>query len=106
MNKKCCCFGHREVYKNISEKLNKEIENLIKNKGVTVFYVGGMGSFDQLFSSAVRLKKKSYPFIKLILVCPYLTQSLNKNKVWYEESYDNIIIPQELYGVYFKSAKF
>ena len=103
-NKMCCCFGHREVYKDISARLQEIIEDLIINKGVKTFYTGGMGQFDGKFSTAVRAMKRSHPDIELVLVCPYLTQELNRDKEWYEHNYDSILIPSELDGIHYKSA--
>jgi len=103
-NKICCCFGHREVYRDISVRLQEIIEDLIVNKGVKTFYTGGMGQFDGKFATTVRAMKRTYKDIELILVCPYLTQELNRDKEWYELNYDSILIPSELDGIHYKSA--
>lgn len=100
----CCGFGHREVFCNIESDLYKTIICLIENKQVAAFYTGGNGEFDVQFTSAVRRAKKRYPNIKLYLVKPYMLQSLNKDKDYYEDNFDDIIIPQELMGAHPKSA--
>ena len=103
-NKTCCCFGHREVYKDISARLHEIIKDLIINKGVKTFYTGGMGQFDGKFASAIRALQKSYPEIEIVLICPYLKQELNTYKEWYEHNYDSILIPSELDGIHYKAA--
>lgn len=40
----------------------------------------------------------------MICVKPYLTKELNDNKEFYYKTFDNIIIPEELTGTYYKSA--
>lgn len=76
--KACCGFGHRNVFENISGKLDKAVEEVI-TQGCEIFYTGAMGEFDRLFSSAVRKAKKIYPHIKLICVKPYFTAALHFN---------------------------
>lgn len=63
-----------------------------------------MGRFDGQFATAVRSMKKSYSDIELILVYPYLTQELNKDKELYKHNYDSILIPSELDGIHYKST--
>lgn len=103
-NKVCCCFGHREIWENVSPRLAATLENLIVNKGTQTFLTGGMGQFDELFSTVVRRKKLLYPKTELILVFPYLTRELTRNKVWYEQNFDSILIPSSLTGLHYKSA--
>ena len=100
----CCGFGHREIRQNIEARLAKEIESAIAEQGVTVFYTGGQGRFDALFASAVRTAKQKHSRIKLVLVKPYFSNELNTNKAYYEALFDDVIIPQELLGVHYKSA--
>ena len=104
MSKACCGFGHREVFENISESLDKAIQQDIED-GCVYFYTGGMGEFDSLFSSAVRRAKKRFPNIKLICIKPYMTKEINENHNYYSGLYyDNVIIPTELAGVHYKAA--
>ena len=99
----CCGFGHRNVFENISSKLDNAVEEAIA-QGCEIFYTGAMGDFDSLFSSAVRSAKKVYPHIKLIGVKPYLTNDINTDKDYYTALYDDIIIPDELAGIHPKAA--
>lgn len=103
MGKECCGFGHREVFENLTERLDKAIQQAIE-EGCVYFYTGGMGEFDNLFSSAVRRAKKRYPNIKLICVKPYMTNEINENHNHYSGLYyDDVIIPTELAGVHYKT---
>lgn len=101
--KACCGFGHRNVFENISSKLDNAVEEAIA-QGCEIFYTGAMGDFDSLFSSAVRSAKKVYPHIKLIGVKPYFTNDINTDKDYYTALYDDIIIPDELAGIHPKAA--
>ena len=101
--KACCGFGHRNVFENISSKLDNAVEEAIA-QGCEIFYTGAMGEFDSLFSSAVRSAKKVYPHIKLIGVKPYFTNDINTDKDYYAALYDDIIIPDELAGIHPKAA--
>lgn len=103
----CTFAGHREVYKsNISEKLDSAIEKVLALDNSVCFLVSGMGDFDGLCSGAVRKARRLHPEkrISLELVLPYLTQELNANKDYYEQFYDNVVVPIELAGVHYKSA--
>ena len=96
----CCGFGHRLLLMDIESPLREVLEQLVQGQGVTVFYTGGMGEFDTLFSRTVRTLKRDNPYLQLVLVLPYLTQRLNADKAYYETQYDEIIIPAELDGVH------
>ena len=103
----CTFAGHREVYQaNISDKLDEAISKIVESDDSFRFLAGGMGAFDGMCSSAVCRAKRKYPDkqITLELVLPYLTKELNKNKDYYESSYDDVIVPIELAGTHFKSA--
>lgn len=101
--KACCGFGHRNVFENISSKLDNAVEEAIA-QGCEIFYTGAMGEFDSLFSFAVRSAKKTYQHIKLICVKPYFTNDINTNREYYAAIYDDIIIPDELVDIHYKAA--
>ena len=101
--KACCGFGHRSVFENITESLDKAVIEAVQ-EGCEVFYTGAMGDFDRLYSCAVRKAKVSYPHIKLVCVKPYFTNDINKGKIYYEMLYDDIIIPSEILGIHYKAA--
>ena len=88
----------------IEKPLQAVLERLVAERGVRVFYAGGMGEFDELFARTVRSIKRECPSLRLVLVMPYLTARLNVNKAFYEAQYDEILIPAELDGVHPKAA--
>lgn len=103
-NKVVCCFGHRNVYRNISDALRSTIESLIIKENAEIFMTGGMGEFDGLFASTVRGLKRKYPDIKLLLIKPYFSGELNTNKDYYIMMYDEVVIPDAVAGVHPKAA--
>ena len=96
----CCGFGHRDVFQNIDKELCEAVQSAV-SIGCNVFYTGAMGDFDRCFSSAVRKQKKN---AKLVCVKPYMSNELNTNKQYYNDMYDDIIIPDELAFEHYKSA--
>ena len=99
--------GHREVYQlGIPQRLDALLDRLSEAHDELVFYVGGMGEFDDLASSAVRgLKRRCRDKdIKLILVEPYMKQSINEEGELLHRLYDDILIPMELADVHYKKA--
>lgn len=100
----CCGFGHRVLLMDVEKPLRDVLERLVAERGVRVFYTGGMGEFDELFARTVRSMKREFPSLRLVLVAPYLTERLNLDKAFYEAQYDEILIPAELDGVHPKAA--
>ena len=100
----CCGFGHRILLMDVEKPLRETLEHLVEERGVRVFYTGGMGEFDELFVRTVRSMKRDRPSLRLVLVAPYLTERLNMDKMFYESLYDEILIPAELDGVHPKAA--
>lgn len=100
----CCGFGHRLLLAEIEKPLRETLERLAAERGVRVFYTGGMGEFDELFARIVRSMKRSDPRLRLVLVLPYLTRRLNADKAFYETQYDEILFPSALDGVHPKAA--
>ena len=88
----------------IEKPLREVLERLVDEEGVTEFYTGGMGEFDELFARTVRSMKRNDPRLRLILVLPYLTRKVATEKTSYERHYDEILIPAELDGVHPKAA--
>lgn len=69
----CTFIGHRDCPKSIKEKLIFEIENLIVNEKVNVFYVGTQGGFDRLVYECLCEFEKRYK-IKVVVVLAYLNR--------------------------------
>lgn len=102
-NKICCGFGHRLVLENITETLTSELENLIINEQITVFYCAESGDFDSIFCGVVQKLKTKYPYIKAVLIKPYFSNTLNTHKEYYSQ-FDDVIIPDDISDVHYKSA--
>ena len=121
----CCGFGHRVMLMDIEKPLRAVLERLVAERGVSLFYTGGMGEFDALFVRTVRSMKRDCPSLRLVLVMPYLTREIatgekrygaeNGRQIaratydgpghgWYESLYDEIVIPEELDGVHPRAA--
>lgn len=107
MERDACTFiGHSQLWGmtvKLESKLLELIESIIVADDVRVFYCGGMGEFDLLCASVVRKLKRKYD-VQLVLVIPYMTQDVNMNGDYYYQQYDDIIRPEELMGVHYKSA--
>ena len=68
----CTFFGHQIINKDIKELLMCQIENLITEYGVNVFYVGNNGQFDDLVAEVLRKLKSRNPQISYSIVLAYL----------------------------------
>ncbi|MBQ3094639.1 MAG: DUF1273 family protein [Clostridia bacterium] len=101
--KTCCCFGHRDVFVDITNELDNAVLMAIQN-GCRVFMTGGNGGFDSRFAASVRKAKKQFPYISLELIKPYYSSGWNAQKEYYTELYDAIVVPDELSLVHYKSA--
>ncbi len=98
-------IGHREItydFRYVEEALDRVISEVTRNKEFVEFYVGKNGDFDTMVASAVKRyqNRTGKENSALILVIPYEVANMD----CYEKFYDEIIFPDELYGVHFKSA--
>ena len=103
----CTFAGHREVFSSsIEVDIDHALSEIIQTDNDFIFYSGGMGDFDKKCESAVRRMKSKYPEqkIRLVLVLPYLTHEINRDKEYFEFCYDDIVVPMELMGVHYKAA--
>ena len=68
MGKICSFFGHRKIVdiENLRSKLMDLVENLICEKGYTVFLFGGFGEFDELCHQVVSIYQERYCTIKRV----------------------------------------
>ena len=69
--KSCFFIGHRDADEGLLPCLTDTAGHLVTDCGVTQFYVGGYGNFDQLSGKAVISLKSRFPDIRLFLVIPY-----------------------------------
>ena len=70
----CTFFGHRILNKDIKDLLTRQIDNLIAEYGVNIFYVGNNGQFDHLVAAVLREVKLHNPQISYSIVLAYLPE--------------------------------
>lgn len=88
----CCFFGNSTILENdkmICERIQKKAIELIKNNNVNEFWVGNYGAFDKIAAKAIYELKQKYN-ICLILIIPYLTNSIRESINDYRRTYDYI----------------
>ena len=103
----CTFAGHRNINENmVAPPVNATIKELLQKDMDFLFYTGGMGDFDLLCGQIVRRTKKRCPEkrIRLVLVEPYMKNSINTDKERLQALYDDIEVPLELAGCHPKAA--
>jgi len=97
-DKSCCFFGHRKINKTpkLIERLTREIEILIIEKDVNVFYFGSKSEFDDLCHKTVTELKEKFPHIKRV----YVRSAFQHIPDWYEdgllEHYEDTYFPEHI----------
>ncbi|MGM9937187.1 MAG: SLOG family protein [Candidatus Ornithomonoglobus sp.] len=71
-----CGHGDYSYGDDIRNRLRETVEGLIK-QGADTFLLGGYGSFDMMAAHIVYDLKQKYPYIRAILVIPYLNREYN-----------------------------
>ena len=89
----CTFFGHRILNKDIKDLLTRQIDNLIAEYGVNIFYVGNNGQFDYLVAEVLRKLKSRNPQISYSIVLAYLPE---REKEHNQLSYTETIYPEGL----------
>lgn len=101
---KISLFGHREIndLRDLENKLIPIIKELIRKKAFVSFLIGRNGEFDEYTASLIKRiqRQEGKETSEMSLVIPYKLANLE----YYEKYYDNIIIPEKLYGAHPKSA--
>lgn len=99
MSPKTATFiGHSDCFEISADLVSAQIERLV-NEGYTRFLCGGMGGFDWLCARCVHDLKATYPALRLELVIPYLTATV-QHRDWF----DTILYPEGFERYYFKKA--
>lgn len=97
-------FGHRRIDKfhKLDGILEKTVKELISSNEFVEFLIGRNGDFDEYAASVIKRVQKCMGKERcaLTLVLPYTVTDIE----YYQDYYDSVIIPEELYGVYPKSA--
>ncbi len=90
----CTFFGHRDCPDSIRPLLVKQVEDLIENHDVTLFYVGYKGRFDAIVRNVLKDLSIVYPEILYGVV----VSSDIWDKHW--EELDNAITPEGVEDVH------
>ena len=97
-------FGHREIqnHREIDERLEPILKELIRSKPFVSFLIGRSGEFDEYAASIIKRVQKAVgkESCELSLVLPYPVADLE----YYEKYYDNVILPDAVCGAHPKSA--
>lgn len=94
----CCFFGHRKINETpkLIERLTKEIEGLITEKSVDLFYFGSRSEFDDLCHKTVTALKEKYPHIRRV----YVRSAFQRIPDWYKVSllkhYEDTYFPEHM----------
>ena len=97
-DKACCFFGHRKINETpvLIERITKEIEFLITENEVSVFYFGSKSQFDDLCHKVTTELKEKYPHIKRV----YVRSAFQLIPDWYENSllehYEDTYFPEHI----------
>lgn len=82
-------IGNRDCYQVIEADIERAIIEVIES-GIDYFLNGGQGYYDKTCAIIVHRLKKTYPYIKSILVIPY-----RDFKAFSDDLFDEIIYPFE-----------
>lgn len=97
-------FGHRNLYdiRRIDKRLSPLLKELIQTKPYVSFLIGRHGEFDEYAASVIKRVQKEVGSDNndLTLVIPYGVADIE----YYENYYDNVIIPEIVDGVHPKLA--
>ena len=77
----CTFFGHRDAPQGIEDTLRKILLDLIKNKKVSMFYIGNQGNFDFMAKRLLIQLKNKYPHIKIIIVLAYMPKMTDETNI-------------------------
>lgn len=85
----CTFLGHRDTPKEAEPHLYTALADLIRNKGVDLFYVGNNGSFDFMVQKILNKLKLDYPNIRYFVVLAYMP----RKQTAFEHNFENSIYP-------------
>ena len=97
--KTCTFFGHRDCSTEIKNKVYIQIEKLIIENDIKLFYVGNKGSFDAIVLSCLEKLSDIYKDIKYFVV---LEKIPVKDELY--NNYCNTLIPENIENIMPKFA--
>ena len=97
-------FGHRRIdkFREIEERLVPILKELILTKEYVEFYIGRNGEFDEFVASVIKRVQKQLDRDNnvMILTLPYTVKDIE----YYEDYYDEIVIPDAIGKAHPKGA--
>ena len=96
-------IGHRHIEDcHLQDRLEVIVRELIDTHEYVEFMIGRNGDFDLMAASAIKTVQKNHRDDNscLCLVLPYPVADME----YYEDYYNEVILPNELWGVHPKSA--
>ena len=95
MGQICVFFGHRFILDKgpVKARLTEVILDLIRNKNVDEFWLGGYGDFDHLAFEVLCDIQKEYPAIKRVLALAYFPKD-QEDYDWKKRFYDHVFCPE------------
>lgn len=96
----CCFIGHRKmnITDELSEKISRTVEDLIRNKGVTTFLFGSKSEFNWLCKQIVTDLKEKYPQIKRVYVRAEFEFISEHYREYLLELYEDTYFPKTVSG--------
>ena len=94
MDKKACFIGHRNVpdTQELRERIQKTVEELIRNENVTFFLFGSKSEFDSICHKVVSALQEDYPNIQRIAyTCRHETAPTKEEKNANEQVWSNLL---------------
>ncbi len=104
MNKRegytCCVFGHRKINETteLTKRLTKVIEALIKDEGVATFFFGSKSDFDSLCLKIVTTLKEKYHHIRRVYVRAEYADISRDYENCLMKSYEETYYPESIRG--------
>ena len=97
-------FGHREINElwRQSNQFAAVIKKILRAKPYVTFLIGRNGAFDEYAASVIKCVQREMGKEKseILLVLPYTVTDIE----YYEKYYDDVIIPESVYGAHPKAA--
>ncbi len=88
----CSFIGHSKIVdaRDLEIRLRKVLVEIIEEKEIDVFYLGGYGDFDMLCAKVISKLKEEYMHIKSYLILAYYSPKMNQQNAML---YDGTIYP-------------
>ncbi len=97
----CTFFGHRDINNDITALLRNTITDLIVKQGITNFYVGNQGDFDNTVRKVLSDLKSEFAEIEFTLVLAYMPKNITSK---YETIYpEGLETKPRKFAIYYRN---